>query len=263
MKPIYSDHNRLDERSLAMHQLIAQKVLADPALLDKARENVRRWQKTEGSPMLALSEWENILSGPAAEVAEFLVQRSEKATRLRQSSPFTGILTEPGAKEFMNRSQLEHIIRAASEISGDAEIVVIGSQAIHVQPIRLPPIAFQSMEADVYPRNHPERADEIDGAIGELSTFHDTYGYYAHGIGPETAILPAGWQQRLIRYSSPNTGGATALCSTFTTSCFRNTRRDGIRTENSIKPSSSTGASPAENSPGWCAACRLTTRGSA
>jgi hypothetical protein len=95
MEGIYSDHTRVDERSLAMHRLIAEKLLADPPLLDKARENVRRWQKTEGSPMLALSEWENILSGPVAEVAEFLVERSERATRLRQSSPFTGILTEP------------------------------------------------------------------------------------------------------------------------------------------------------------------------
>src|ERR1700751_6163272 len=79
----------------------------------------------------------------------------------------------------MNRSQLEHIIRAASRISGDTEIVVIGSQAIHAQTGRLPPIVFQSMEADVYPRNHPERADEIDGAIGELSEFHQTFGFYA------------------------------------------------------------------------------------
>jgi hypothetical protein len=43
----------------------------------------------------------------------------------------------------MNRTQLEHIIRAASEISGDSEIVVVGSQAIHAQPMKLPPIAFQ------------------------------------------------------------------------------------------------------------------------
>lgn len=112
----------------------------------------------------------------------------------------------------MNRTQLEHIIRAASQISGDLEIVVIGSQAIHAQTTKLPPIAFQSVEADIYPRNHPDRADQIDAAIGELSTFHDTYGYYAHGIGPETAILPSGWQQRLIRISNDNTGGATALC---------------------------------------------------
>jgi len=94
MEGIYSDHMRVDERSLAMHRLIAERVLADPGLLEKARANVRRWQQMEGSPTLALSEWENILNGPVAEVAQFLVERSEKATRLRQSSPFTGILTE-------------------------------------------------------------------------------------------------------------------------------------------------------------------------
>jgi hypothetical protein len=52
----------------------------------------------------------------------------------------------------MNRTQLEHIIRAASQISGDTEIVVVGSQAIHAQSMKLPSIAFQSEEADVYPR---------------------------------------------------------------------------------------------------------------
>lgn len=112
----------------------------------------------------------------------------------------------------MNRIQLEHIIRAASRISDGAEIVVIGSQAIHAQGTRLPPVAFLSAEADVYPRNHPERADDIDAAIGELSPFHETHGYYAHGVSPNTAILPAGWEQRLICISNPNTGGATGLC---------------------------------------------------
>jgi len=112
----------------------------------------------------------------------------------------------------MNRTQLEHIIRAASRISDDAEIVVIGSQAIHAHDMRLPPIAYLSEEADVYPRNHPERADDIDFAIGELSSFHETHGYYAHGVSPRTAILPAGWEQRLIRLSSPNTDGAMGLC---------------------------------------------------
>lgn len=112
----------------------------------------------------------------------------------------------------MNRTQLEHIIRAASQISGDTEIVVVGSQAIHAQRMKLPPIAFQSEEADIYPRNHPERAEQIDAAIGELSPFHDTHGYYGHGVSPNTAILPAGWERRVIRISNPNTGGATGLC---------------------------------------------------
>jgi len=112
----------------------------------------------------------------------------------------------------MNRTQLEHIIRAASRISGDPEIVVIGSQAVHAQEMNLPPIAYLSEDADVYPRNHPERADDIDIAIGELSTFHETYGYYAHGVSVNTAILPAGWEQRLVRLSSPNTENAVGLC---------------------------------------------------
>lgn len=95
MEPVYSDHSRLDERSLALHQLVARKLLADPLLLDRARANVRRWQESHGSPSLALAEWEQILTGPVDEIAGLLVERSEMATRLRQSTPFTGILTEP------------------------------------------------------------------------------------------------------------------------------------------------------------------------
>jgi hypothetical protein len=112
----------------------------------------------------------------------------------------------------MNRTQLEHIIRAASRISGDDEIVVIGSQSIHAQEMSLPPITYISEEADVYPRHYPERADDIDIAIGELSSFHENFGYSAHGVSPKTAILPAGWEQRLVRLWTPNTGGAVGLC---------------------------------------------------
>ena len=94
MQTVDSDHSRIDERSLAMHRLIAAKVRADPALLDKARDNVRRWQESEGSPKLALAEWEHLLGGPVSQVTQFIAERSDHATRLRQSSPFAGILTE-------------------------------------------------------------------------------------------------------------------------------------------------------------------------
>lgn len=50
-----------------------------------------------------------------------------------------------------------------------------------------------SAEADIYPLNATHKADAIDAAIGEGSRFHETYGYYAQGVGPETACLPAGW----------------------------------------------------------------------
>jgi hypothetical protein len=61
----------------------------------------------------------------------------------------------------------------------------------------------------VYPKDKPEASDVIDGAIGELSTFHDTFGYYAHGVGEETAVLPRGWKERLVPIRNENTRGAT------------------------------------------------------
>jgi hypothetical protein len=89
-----SDHRRLEERSLALHQLIAQKVRTAPALLDKARDNLRRWQQKNANPSPTLAEWEQIISSPVDQIVAFLQERSEMATRLRQSSPFCGILTE-------------------------------------------------------------------------------------------------------------------------------------------------------------------------
>lgn len=112
----------------------------------------------------------------------------------------------------MTRSELEHVIRAAGAIADDREIVVIGSQSVLGQFPDAPPALLVSMEADVYPRNRPERADLIDGAIGEGSHFHEQFGYYAQGVGEATAILPDGWRDRLVRVMSTNTGGSTGLC---------------------------------------------------
>ncbi|HVS01239.1 MAG TPA: DUF6036 family nucleotidyltransferase [Thermoanaerobaculia bacterium] len=112
----------------------------------------------------------------------------------------------------MRREDLEHLIRASAQIADDEEIVVIGSQAILGQFPDAPPELLVSDDADLYPRQHPERADLIDGSIGELSPFHLTYGYYAHGVGPETATLPRGWERRLVPIDSSTTPGARGLC---------------------------------------------------
>lgn len=64
----------------------------------------------------------------------------------------------------------------------------------------------------VFPRNHPERADIIEGSIGELSPFHETFGYYAQAVTEETARLPEGWQDRLVVVQNENTRGARGLC---------------------------------------------------
>ena len=112
----------------------------------------------------------------------------------------------------MTRSELEHVIRAAGAIADDREIVIIGSQSVLGQFPDAPAVLLASMEADVFPRNRPERADLIDGAIGEGSRFHEQFGYYAQGVGEATAVLPDGWRDRLVRVKNANTGGSAGLC---------------------------------------------------
>lgn len=112
----------------------------------------------------------------------------------------------------MRRSELEHVIRAAAEVAGDDELVIVGSQAILGQFPDAPESMLVSREADIYPKNHPERADEIDGSLGDGSYFDSSFGYYAHAVGPETAKAPAGWADRLIPVQSENTGNAIGWC---------------------------------------------------
>lgn len=112
----------------------------------------------------------------------------------------------------MRRAQLEHLIRAAATISEDDEIIVIGSQSILGQFPDAPAELCVSAEADVFPKNRAERADLIDGSIGEGSPFHETFGYYAQGVDETTATLPRGWRQRLVPVQSAMTRGAVGLC---------------------------------------------------
>jgi hypothetical protein len=112
----------------------------------------------------------------------------------------------------MTRAALEHLLRAAAAITNERDFVVIGSQAILGQYPSAPDALLVSIEADLYPRDAPEKSDLIDAAIGELSTFHETFGYYAHGVDETTATLPLGWTGRLIPLRTENTGGATGWC---------------------------------------------------
>lgn len=112
----------------------------------------------------------------------------------------------------MRRSALEHVIRASGAIAGDDEVIVIGSQSILGQFPDAPVTLLASMETDIYPRNKPELAELVDAAIGEGSSFHTEFGYYAQGVGPNTAVLPEGWEKRLVRINNENTGGVTGLC---------------------------------------------------
>ena len=70
----------------------------------------------------------------------------------------------------------------------------------------------QSMELDIYARDKPDLRIEIERNLGELSRFSETFGYFADGVGPDTALLPKGWETRLTPVCNENTGGATGWC---------------------------------------------------
>lgn len=117
----------------------------------------------------------------------------------------------------MRRAELEHAIRAATEIIAVDSIIVIGSQAIlgSFTEDELPPEATASIEVDMAPLHDDDAgalATRIDGAIGELSLFHETHGFYVQGVGRETAVLPAGWEDRLVPVHGSGTNGRTGLC---------------------------------------------------
>lgn len=123
----------------------------------------------------------------------------------------------------MRADDLRHVVRAVSQIATDNGareplIVVVGSQAIlaSYRDTALPDAMTRSMEADVIVltsnRDDIDRfATLVDGAIGEASPFHQSYGYYGQGVGPETATVPDGWADRLVPIHDP-ASGVTAYC---------------------------------------------------
>jgi len=91
---VYSDHRRLDARSLALHCLVARKLLKKPQLLTQVRATLARWRAQVTGPLPSyFLEWERILETSPEEIAGFVASMGEDATRLRQSSPFTNLLT--------------------------------------------------------------------------------------------------------------------------------------------------------------------------
>jgi hypothetical protein len=88
-------HEWIDDRSLAMDRVIAEKLRADPDLLNRARRTLDRWlkQRQPAVPSVLL-EWQEILTRwPLGRILDMLTSPEENSRRLRQSSPFCGILS--------------------------------------------------------------------------------------------------------------------------------------------------------------------------
>ena len=114
----------------------------------------------------------------------------------------------------MRRDQLEHAIRAACQIIGRAEVIVLGSQAIlgTFREDELPISATMSAEVDILPiadsnEETAQLADQIEGVAGEFSPFEGLHGFRIDGVDLETSALPEGWRDRLVKVQNANTAG--------------------------------------------------------
>jgi hypothetical protein len=115
----------------------------------------------------------------------------------------------------LNREQLEHVLRAASQIVKSADLLVIGRQSVlgTWDERRLPAAAIRSMEVDVATLDGDEnKSDLIDGNLGEGSQFHERYGFYAQGVSLTTAVLPTGWRDRLVVLENERTRPGRGQC---------------------------------------------------
>jgi hypothetical protein len=95
-------HQELDERSLALHRLIADKIRRNPALFGKVRETLVRWQGTVcQSAQPYLDEWDCLMKAGMAACLAVAEEDSVRAAALRQSSPFCGVLTNVERLSFL------------------------------------------------------------------------------------------------------------------------------------------------------------------
>lgn len=104
-----STHDEIDQRSLALHRLVAERVMRDPSLFEKARGTLARWRETVCiSSQPYLSEWEHLMNQGVEACLSVAVEDSPRAAALRQSSPFSGVLTNRERFAFLKQWRSEH-----------------------------------------------------------------------------------------------------------------------------------------------------------
>jgi len=116
----------------------------------------------------------------------------------------------------VNRDDLAHALRAAATVTGESQFVVVGSTAIfgsfhqRLTEERL----TLSVEADLVPASDPAgaKADQLDGSLGEFSQFHRQFGFYVDGVEAATALVPQGWESRVVPFAPKGANGVIGWC---------------------------------------------------
>lgn len=166
-------HALHDAISLEIARRVSLRLLASPALIELAHSNLASWSE----------------------------RNADAPSLLRCYEEWRDILTRP-------LPEIIEILCAETE-SGQRLARIPPLPAYWPRPKSGP---SNPKSAGAMHRTNPDYSDLIDGSIGEGSPFHQSFDYYPHGVGRETATLPEGWRDRLVPVHNPNTGGGTGLC---------------------------------------------------
>lgn len=99
-------HELIDEISLELGRCTAARLRQQPELLQLAHVNLARWSRLNANASALLrcyAEWREILHHPLEEICQILSSESEEARRLRQNSPFAGVLNAREVWELKQR----------------------------------------------------------------------------------------------------------------------------------------------------------------
>ena len=112
----------------------------------------------------------------------------------------------------MTKAKLEIMLREAGKIARDKDFFLFGSQSLRAVCPRYPKEFPKTLEADLYPRNHPQAWSLLLNKMGRDSRYFRQHGVFLDCVDPGLATLPDGWTERLIPFRTPRTGGVTAWC---------------------------------------------------
>ena|GEM_PF-898256 len=103
---LIGSHLFLDRLALAFHLAAAARLLLSPeSVLAQATDNLKRWlamQDPESGAAQSLREWQVLIDRcSTSELIRVMTEDSDEGQRLRQSSPFTGILSDQERAELI------------------------------------------------------------------------------------------------------------------------------------------------------------------
>ncbi|PWU13922.1 MAG: hypothetical protein C5B50_18235 [Verrucomicrobia bacterium] len=109
----------------------------------------------------------------------------------------------------MQREQFDQLLKRAAELCAAKDLVIFGSQSVHALTDRPPAEVLRSQECDIWLLEQPDLSARITAELGQKSAFAETTGVYADPLPPDLPMVPKGWEERLVAYS---TGNVTARC---------------------------------------------------